>query len=98
MAHIRTYKIQTTSPAADVDFTNLVNDSCVTIQNTYISEGKILNQGADFDETDPHIMYAWVTFDTEANCIEYYDALTAASNPETDKVGLTIIDETNETL
>ena len=98
MEHKRTYKIQTASLAMEVDFTNLINDSCVAIQNTYVSEGKILAQGVTYDETDPNIMNAWVTFDTEANCIAYYDALTAASNVETDKVGLTIIDETNETV
>jgi len=98
MSHKRTYKIQTDGPAADIDATQLTNATVQAMNAEYLADGRIEDQGVTYVITDPNIMYAWVVFDSEANCNEYFNAATAASDVSTDKAGLTILDEINETV
>jgi hypothetical protein len=98
MSYKRTYKIQTDGPAADYDITKLSNTAVHAMNQEYLNSGKIEDQGVMYVVTEPNILYAWVVFDSEESCNTYFNEATAASNVLTDKVGITILNEINETI
>jgi hypothetical protein len=98
MSYKRTYKIQTDVPAADYDVTKLSNAAVHAMNEEYCNSGKIEDQGVMYLITEPNIIYAWVIFDSEESCNTYFNDATAMSNVLTDKVGITVLNEINETI
>ena len=75
---------------------NILNEEANAIFDEWVNSGKILNSGSNVDPEDSNNIITWVTFNNEAECNQYFTAISGKMTNGVDDTHFTIVETTNE--